>query len=116
MIRARAAVAAALVVSSYAASSSAQGPTGAPPPEAKAIVEGPKGTDEPKIEKKVDGTSVSVSAGGLLTTGNSRLLALSGNGVFETRFHDNGIGVSLLGNYGQGAPAGAPVQVTAENV
>jgi putative salt-induced outer membrane protein YdiY len=94
----------------------AQGPSGAPPPEAKVLVEAPKENEAPKIEKKVDGTTVSVSAGGLLTTGNARLLAFSGNGIFETRFHDNGIGASVLGNYGQGAPAGSAVQVTAENV
>jgi putative salt-induced outer membrane protein len=89
---------------------------GAPPPDAKALVEAPKGTDEPKAEKKADGTTVSASAGGLLTTGNSRLLAFSGNGVFETRFNSNGIGLSVLGNYGEGAPAGDPVHVTTENI
>ncbi len=91
-------------------------PTGAPPAEAKALVEAPKGSDAPKIEKKLDGTSITVSAGGLLTTGNARLLAFSGNGIWETRWHDNGFGASILGNYGQGAPAGSAVQVTAENV
>src|SRR5450432_4136579 len=96
-----------------ASPASAQTPTGAPPPDAKPLVETPKETDAPKIEKKVDGTSVSVSAGGLLSTGNSRLLALSGNGIFEKRFDNNGIGASLIGNYGQGAPGGASVQVTA---
>src|SRR4051812_42353540 len=92
-------------------------PTGAPPPEAKAIVEGPgKAPEAPKMEKKLDGTTVSVSAGGLLTTGDSKLLAASGNGSYETRFSDNGIGLSLLANYGQGAAAGKPIEVTAENI
>jgi hypothetical protein len=91
-------------------------PTGAPPPDAKALVEAPKETAAPTAEKKVDGTNVSVSAGGQLTSGNARLLAFSGNGVWETRFHDNGLGASVLGNYGEGAPSGSAVQVTAENV
>ena len=94
-----------------------QAPTGAPPPEAKTVVEAPKeGPEAPKIEKKVDGTTVSVSAGGLLTTGNSRLFAVSGNGAYETRFNNNGIGASMVGNYGQGAPAGDAVRVTTENL
>ncbi len=106
-----------VVVASYSTTALAQdAPTGAPPPEAKALVEAPKESEAPKIAQKVDGTTVSLSAGGLLTTGNARLLAVSGNGVYETRFHDNGIGLSVLGNYGQGAPAGQPVQATAENV
>jgi putative salt-induced outer membrane protein YdiY len=93
-----------------------QAPTGAPPPDAKAVVEAPKEGEAPKIAKKVDGTTISVSAGGLLTTGNSRLVALSGNGVYETRWNDNGFGASLMGNYGQGAPGGGEVHVTTENV
>ena len=104
------------LVSLHTSAHAQQAPTGAPPPEAKAVVEAPKGSEAPKIDKKIDGTSVSLSAGGLLTTGNSRLLALSGNGVYETRWDKNGLGASLMGNYGQGAPAGGPVQVTTENV
>ncbi|HEY8073423.1 MAG TPA: DUF481 domain-containing protein [Labilithrix sp.] len=109
-----------LAVFSFSAPALAQepaAPTGGPPPEAKALVEAPKdATDAPKIEKKLDGTNVTVSAGGLLTTGNARLFAFSGNGIWDTRWHDNGFGASILGNYGQGAPAGSAVQVTAENV
>jgi putative salt-induced outer membrane protein len=91
-------------------------PMGVPPPEGKALVEGPKkAAEEPTREKKLDGTNVTISAGGMLTTGNSRLLALSGNGVYEWRFGANSIGASALGNYGEGAPAGSNVQVTAEN-
>lgn len=92
-----------------------QTPMGVPPPEAKAVVEAPKGIEAPKLEKKTDGTTASVSAGGLLTTGNSRLLAMSGNGIFESRYGANGFGASLLGNYGQGAPAGGAVHVTTQN-
>src|SRR5438067_587913 len=84
-------------------------PTGAPPPDAKALVDAPKAADAPVIAEKLDGTSVSLSAGGVLTSGNSRLLAMSGSGAYETRFANNGFGASLLGNYGQGAPAGKAV-------
>jgi hypothetical protein len=92
-------------------------PMGTPPPDAKTLVEAPKkGPDEPKIEAPVDGTTVSISAGGMLSTGNSRLLAFSGNGVFETRSDNNAIGASVLGNYGQSAPLGDAVRVSAENI
>lgn len=101
------------------ASAMAQGaaPTGAPPPEAKAVVEAPKGPSEaPNLEGKMDGTTASVSAGGMLTTGNSRNLALSASGNMETRFRQNGVGASLLGNYGQGAPSGQPIRIATANV
>jgi putative salt-induced outer membrane protein len=99
-----------------ASSALAQSVTAAPPPDAKAIVEAPKATDAPKIEKPLDGTTASVSAGGVLTSGNSRLLAISGSGLYETRFDNNAIGAAVLGNYGQGAPAGKEIQVSAENI
>ena len=90
---------------------------GAPPTEAKAIVEGPKGPGEaPKIESKTDHTTITLSSGGQNSTGNSRLLAITANGMFETRFDDNGIGVSALANYGRSAPPGQAVQTTAENM
>jgi putative salt-induced outer membrane protein len=92
-------------------------PTGAPPPEAKALVAAPKeGASEPDLKKPLDGTTVTASAGGLLTTGNARLLALTASGVFDTRFDNNGVLVSILGNYGQGAPQGSAVRATAQNI
>jgi putative salt-induced outer membrane protein YdiY len=92
-------------------------PLGTPPPEAKALVEGPKGPGEaPKIEKKTDGTTVTLSSGGQGSSGNSRLLALTANGAFETRFDNNGVGFSALANYGRSAVPGQPVQTTTENM
>jgi putative salt-induced outer membrane protein len=91
-------------------------PTGAPPPEAKALVSGPEETAAPKIEEKLDGTTISLSSGGQSTTGNSRLLALTINGALDTRWDNNGVGVSVLGNYGQGAPPGSDIVETAENI
>jgi hypothetical protein len=51
-----------------------------------------------------------------MATGNSQLLAGTANGTFDSRFGGNGVGASLLGNYGQGAPRGAQVVETAENI
>jgi hypothetical protein len=92
-------------------------PRGAPPADTKAVVADVKAPgDAPKIAKPVEGTTLALSAGALLTTGNSRLLAATANGAYETRFGDNGIGAALLANYGQGAPAGKAIQMTAGNV
>lgn len=102
---------------SFAPSAHADDHTGTPPPDAKALVEAPKAPgDAPKFEDPVDGTTVALSAGGLLTSGNSRVLAATANGSIESRFNDNGLGASLLGNYGQGAPPGDAIRVSAENV
>lgn len=93
-------------------------PMGAPPAEAKALASGPKApTAAPTLgAPSDDATTIAVSAGGLLTTGNSRTLALTGSGAFDTRFGANGVGASLLGNYGQGAPLGSPITASAENL
>lgn len=106
-----------LIVAMRASAQSAQPPTGAPPPEAKASVEPAKGPSEaPKLEERLDGTTASASAGGMLTTGNSRNLAVSGSSSVETRFHGNGFGASVLGNYGQGASQGDAVKVSTQNL
>jgi len=94
----------------------AEAQDGAPPPDEKAVVEAPKDEKKaPEIESKVDGTTVTLSAGGMLSTGNSRLFAATANGMFETRFDDNGIGASLLGNYGRTAPPGEDLETTVQN-
>jgi hypothetical protein len=92
---------------------------GAPPPDAEALASGPKGpTDAPTIAKpKNDSTSVTLSAGGLLTSGNSRTVAMTINGAFDMRRGSNGFGASILGNYGEAAPKpGADMMPSAENV
>jgi hypothetical protein len=50
------------------------------------------------------------------STGNSRMLAGTVNGMFETRFKGNAISGAVLGNYGKGAPAGQPQVTNTENV
>jgi hypothetical protein len=91
--------------------------TGAPPPEAKALVSAPTAPGAaPDMTRPIDGATATLSAGGQMATGNSQLVAGTVNGTFETRFHDNGVGASLLGNYGQGAPRGSNIVETAENL
>lgn len=92
---------------------------GAPPPDPEALVAELKGpADVPKLSAKAnDSTNVTLSAGGLLTTGNSRTLALTLNGAFDMRRGNNGFGAFVLGNYGESAPEpGAPMEPSAENI
>ncbi len=91
-------------------------PTGAPPPDAPALVVVPKfADDEPTVEQPLEGTAASLASGGQLATGNSRLLALTANGTMDARFGKNGLGLSFLGNYGESAAPGNALVTTAEN-
>jgi putative salt-induced outer membrane protein len=91
--------------------------SGGPPPEAKALVERWNGpVDAPKIESKTDGTTISLSSGGQGSSGNSRLVAITANGAFDTRFNNNGLGASVLANYGRSAPPDQRLQTTTENM
>lgn len=90
---------------------------GTPPPDIDKAAAGPDAPREaPKIEKAPEGVTASVSAGGLTTTGNSRLFALTANGAVDSRFGDDGFGASLLGNYGRSAAPGGPMETTVENL
>ena len=94
----------------------AQDPLGAPPPEAAKAVAGPGPAPEaPKIAASPDGTNAAVSAGGLSSSGNSRLVAFTGSGNVDWRGGANGFGGSLVGNYGRSAPPGGDMQTTTEN-
>ena len=94
----------------------AQAPLGAPPPEATKVAKGPEGVwDAPKLTQAPEGVVASVSAGGLSSSGNSRLIALTGSGAFDSRVGDNGLGASLVGNYGRSAPPDGDMEPTAEN-
>ena len=89
---------------------------GAPPPEAEKTVKGPGAApDAPKQEAKPDGVAAQVSAGGLSSSGNSRLVAFTGSGMVDWRGGYNGFGASLVGNYGRSAPPGADLKTTTEN-
>lgn len=93
-------------------------PTGAPPPEQKALAAGAKApSDEPTIGAAAsDGTTATMSAGGFLATGNSRTLALTGTGAVDSRFDNNGVGAAFIGNYGEGATPGNAIAATSMNV
>jgi putative salt-induced outer membrane protein YdiY len=89
---------------------------GAPPPDADKAVKGPAPVREaPKAEVKPDGTTAQVSAGGLSSSGNSKLVAFTGSGAVDWRGGYNGLGASLVGNYGRSAPPGEEMRTTAEN-
>jgi len=89
---------------------------GAPPPEADKAVKGPAPVAEaPKVDAKPDGINAQVSAGGLSSSGNSKLVAFTGSGAFDWRGGANGFGASLVGNYGRSAPPGTDMKTTAEN-
>jgi len=89
---------------------------GAPPPEAAKAVAGPGPTREaPKLTTAPEGTAASLSAGGLSSSGNSRMVAFTGSGNFDWRGGANGIGGSLVGNYGRSAPPGGDMTTTTEN-
>ncbi len=91
-------------------------PTGGPPADGTALVTAPKAVSAPAFAKALDGTTATLSSGGQLATGNSRLLAATANGLFDTRFNENELSAGVLANYGEGAPPGAPVVTTAENL
>jgi putative salt-induced outer membrane protein YdiY len=95
----------------------AQDALGAPPPDAAKAVAGPAPAhDVPKLTTAPEGTAASVSAGGLSSSGNSRLVAFTGSGTYDWRRGANGLGASLIGNYGKSASPGGDMKTTTENV
>jgi putative salt-induced outer membrane protein YdiY len=89
---------------------------GKPPPEADKAVAGPgKAAEAPKITAAPEGVNASVSAGGLSSSGNSRLVAFTGSGGFDWRGGANGVGATFVGNFGKSAPPGGKMQTTTEN-
>jgi hypothetical protein len=90
----------------------------APPPDAKALVATPKGAkDAPAIAAPTtDETHANLAAGGLITTGNSKTVALTLNGQFDLRRGNNGFLLGALGNYGESSIKGAPSRATAQNL
>lgn len=112
----------AVLVSTSTSTAFAQSPpaigAAAPPADAKALVAGPKGpSDAPAIAKpSSDETNAALSAGGLITTGNSKTTALTLNGQFDARRGDNAFLVGVLGNYGESTVAPNPSKATAQNI
>ncbi len=60
--------------------------------------------DEVTEEEDTDTTEFSLSAGGLLSTGNARSAAVTGASKFRIRRKIHMFGADLVGNYGAGAP------------
>lgn len=90
---------------------------GTPPPDVDKVAAAPVApTAVPEFDAAPQGTTISAAAGGLSSTGNSRLIAATVNGAVDSRMGDNGFGASLVGNYGRGAPPGEPLETTVENV
>jgi putative salt-induced outer membrane protein len=89
---------------------------GAPPPEAEKVAAGPgPAPDAPKLTTAPEGTTASLSAGGLSSSGNSRMVAFTGSGQYDWRGGANGVGASLVGNYGKSAPPDGEMETTTEN-
>jgi putative salt-induced outer membrane protein len=49
-------------------------------------------------------TELQLSAGGITSSGNSKLLAVTGSGRFKARRDDNQLSLNLAGNYAESAP------------
>ncbi len=95
----------------------ADGPSGAPPADATTFVAAPTDSSAaPKIAGPAHETTATVSAGGLFSTGNSQLMAASLNAKFDMRRGSDGFGASVVGNYGESAPAGQDLTVSTQNL
>lgn len=63
-----------------------------------------------------DANELSISAGGLLTSGNTRSLALTGAGHYRLRRSDNQLGIAAAANFAQAAAdADSDLETTVEN-
>jgi putative salt-induced outer membrane protein len=108
-----------LTATGRALADDAAAPTGKPPADQAALVAAPTApADTPKFADAPpsDETTATLSAGGQLSTGNSQLAAATGKGDFAMRRGSDAFGASIIGNYGEGAPANQDLQVTTENL
>jgi putative salt-induced outer membrane protein len=94
----------------------AQDELGVPPPDLEKVASGPSApAPAPEVKRAPEGVVATLSAGGLSSSGNSRMVALTGSGNFESRAGDDGFGASLIANYGESALPGADMATTTEN-
>ena len=122
--RSLAALPALLTTSLLASSAFAQAVTvdtttaGAPPADQKALVAAPAAAPAaPDLDTKAsDSQSATVSAGGQLSTGNSKLVAGTGNAIYAIRRGQNAFGASVIGNYGESAVRPNDAVLTTENL
>jgi putative salt-induced outer membrane protein YdiY len=70
----------------------------------------------PDPEKEKDATELTIGAGGLAASGNARLVSLTTNGDFRTRWSDNQVTAAVAGNYGRTAVPGASLETNVANL
>lgn len=66
-------------------------------------------------EESKDATTANLSAGGLVSSGNSRAVAVTGGGDFRARRGSNQISAKAAANYSRSAAEGQGMQTTVEN-
>ncbi|HSQ68393.1 MAG TPA: DUF481 domain-containing protein [Polyangiaceae bacterium] len=110
---------AALIVSLVGASAQAQNApptgaqTGAPPADVGAAVAAPKPIAAPEEKKaSTDFLNAAVNAGGQVTTGNSRLIAVTAGGKLDARVGKEGFGAALIANYSTAYELSKPATAT----
>lgn len=78
--------------------------------------EGFQAAQKPSEEAPVDETSVKVSAGGFISTGNARSIAMTGAGQVRLRRGDNQYSADAALNFAEAAPTPVvPAETTVEN-
>jgi putative salt-induced outer membrane protein YdiY len=75
-----------------------------------------EGAAKDDAEKAKDTTELSIAAGGLASSGNSKSLALTTSSTFRLRREENQFSAALAGNYSRAAIGDAPSVTTVENV
>jgi putative salt-induced outer membrane protein len=68
------------------------------------------------LDQAKDASELTLGLGGLVSTGNSRLIAVTVNGQFRIRRTNDQLAVAAAGNYSRTAPPGHQLQTTVENV
>ena len=77
-----------------------------------------EGFEKTDLNKEAqDATELQLSAGALSSTGNARMLSLTGSGRFRVRRDADQFSLAIAGNEARSAPApGQPVQTTLQNI
>ena len=79
--------------------------------------EGFQAVQVPKEEESKDATELKLTAGGLLSTGNSRSMSGTASGRFRARRDDNQLTLAVAGNYSRAAPdRESAMETSVENV
>lgn len=74
-------------------------------------------TDVAAAAPTTDVTELQLSAGGITSSGNAQMLAMTGSGRFKARRAENQLSLTLAGNYSESAPKpDQDLQTTLQNV